>query len=93
MSIPIAVVGDPTDHGGKIVTGSETHMIGGAKIARLHDLVDCPLTYPDGKPHGLNKIVEAHPTLTIDGIRVALRGHRTECGCAITGNSCAAAGE
>jgi len=34
MSISIAVVGDATDHGGRIISGSDTHTINGKKIAR-----------------------------------------------------------
>jgi len=92
MSISIAAVGDTTDHGGRIITGSDTHKIGGKKIARLHDLVDCPETYPDGRPHGINKIIEAHPTLSVGGRYVALHGHRTECGCRLIAASTAKVG-
>ncbi|EDT40123.1 PAAR domain-containing protein [Burkholderia ambifaria] len=92
MSISIAVVGDTTDHGGRIITGSDTHKLGGKKIARLHDLVDCPETYPDGRPHGINKIIEAHPTLSVGGRYVALHGHRTECGCRLIAASTAKVG-
>lgn len=81
MSTSIAVVGDATGHGGRIITGSETHQIRGKKVARLYDLVDCPAIYPDGRPHGVNRIIEAHPTLSMGGRHVALHGHRTECGC------------
>ncbi|MEM5367723.1 PAAR domain-containing protein [Paraburkholderia azotifigens] len=38
-------------------------------------------TYPDGPSHGINKVIEAHPTLTIGGERIALHGRKTECGC------------
>jgi len=54
MSVPIAVLGDDTDHGGRIISGSDTHKIGGKPIARLYDLVDCPARYPDGRSHGIN---------------------------------------
>jgi len=82
----IIVVGDATSHGGKVITGSPYHSIDGKKIARLGDLVDCPQCYPGGSPHGINKIIEAHPTMTVDGIRVALHGHHTECGCTLIGS-------
>ncbi|KML49298.1 hypothetical protein VL15_27905 [Burkholderia cepacia] len=93
MALQIIVVGDGTSHGGRVVTGSETHMIGGKGIARLFDLVDCPQKYPDGRPHGINKIVEAHATFTIGGERVALHGHRTECGCTLIGSGTASIGD
>ncbi|HDR9834590.1 TPA: PAAR domain-containing protein [Burkholderia multivorans] len=92
MSLPIAVLGDRTDHGGRIITGSTTHTIGGKPVARLHDLVECPRCYPDGRPHGVNRIIEAHPTLTVGGRRVALHGHRTECGCVLIGSTVARVG-
>lgn len=93
MSLQMIVVGDTTSHGGKVITGSETHTIGDKQIARLHDLVDCPKSYPDGRPHGINKIIEAHPTVTIDGRRVALHGHHTECGCTLIGSATANVGD
>ena len=92
MSTSIAVVGDETDHGGRVVTGSDTHKIRGKKIARLHDLVDCPEKDPDGRPHGINQIIEAHPTLSVGGRYVALHGHRTECGCKLIATSTAKVG-
>ena len=87
------VVGDTTSHGGKVITGSETHTVGDRKIARLHDLVDCPEKYPDGRPHGVNRIIEAHTTFTIGGVRVALHGHHTECGCTLVGSTTANVGD
>jgi uncharacterized Zn-binding protein involved in type VI secretion len=93
MALQIIVAGDQTSHGGRVVTGSDIHTIGGKRIARLHDRVDCPQRYPDGRPHGINKIVEAHPTFTIDGERVALHGHHTECGCTLIGSTTASIGD
>jgi uncharacterized Zn-binding protein involved in type VI secretion len=92
MTLLIILVGDTTSHGGEVITGSSTHTIGNRQIARLHDLVDCPQTYPDGRPHGVNKIIEAHPTFTIGGQRVALHGHHTECGCTLIGSGSATIG-
>jgi uncharacterized Zn-binding protein involved in type VI secretion len=93
MALQIIVVGDRTSHDGRVITGSETHTIGGKRIARLFDLVDCPQRYPDGRPHGINKIIEAHPTFTIGDERVALHGHRTECGCTLIGCRLASIGD
>jgi uncharacterized Zn-binding protein involved in type VI secretion len=93
MALKIILVGDSTSHGGRVITGSESHTIGDRSIARLHDLVDCPQTYADGRPHGINKIVEAHPTFTIGGERVALHGHHTECGCTLIGSAAASIGD
>ncbi|RQQ60327.1 PAAR domain-containing protein [Burkholderia stagnalis] len=93
MALQVIVVGDMTSHGGRVITGSEGHTIDGKRIARLHDLVDCPEKCPDGRPHGVNKIIESHPTFTIGGERVALHGHRTECGCTLIGSTAAQVGD
>jgi uncharacterized Zn-binding protein involved in type VI secretion len=85
MPLKIIVVGDSTNHGGKVISGSPTHDIGGKAIARLGDQVSCPQVYPGGKPHGVNRIVTAHETLTAGGKPVAVHGCKTECGCMLIG--------
>lgn len=85
MSLKIITVGDATDHGGKVISGSPTHDIGGKAIARLGDEVMCPQCYPGGTPHGVNKIITAHQTLTAGGIAVAVHGCKTACGCSLIG--------
>lgn len=92
MLLKIIVVGDKTDHGGKVISGSPLHNIDGKPIARLGDLVDCPDYYPGGKPHGVNKIVTAHPTLAVGGVAVAVEDCVTECGCKLIGMQRASAG-
>jgi uncharacterized Zn-binding protein involved in type VI secretion len=86
MSLKIITVGDSTDHGGKVISGSSSHDVGGRAIARLGDEVACPLFYPGGKPHGVNKIITAHETLTAGGKPVAVHGCKTECGCSLIGS-------
>ena len=86
MSLKIITVGDLTDHGGVVISGSPNHDIRGRAIARLGDKVDCPQPYPGGKPHGVNKIITAHDTLTVDGVSVAVEGCTTECGCKLIGS-------
>nr|WP_307727304.1 PAAR domain-containing protein [Telluria mixta] len=88
----IITVGDKTDHSGKVISGSPTHDIQGRAIARLGDQVDCPQLYPGGKPHGVNKIITAHKTLTVDGMPVAVEGCTTECGCKLLGSLSATVG-
>jgi uncharacterized Zn-binding protein involved in type VI secretion len=83
----IIVVGDPTDHGGQVISGSPGQHIGNKPIARLGDKVDCPQKYPNRSPHGVNSIVEGEPSLLIDGIPVALEGHKTACGCSLIGTT------
>jgi uncharacterized Zn-binding protein involved in type VI secretion len=46
MSLKIITVGDKTDHGGTVISGSPNHDIRGRAIARLGDKVNCPLPYP-----------------------------------------------
>lgn len=81
MPLKIITVGDKTDHGGTVISGSPSHDIRGRAIARLGDQVDCPQFYPGGKLHGINKIVTAHSSFIIDGVPVAVDGCTTECGC------------
>ena len=76
MALSIIRLGDPTSHGGKVISASATHTIGGLGIARVGDSVACPVA-----GHGVNPIVEGAPTFLIDGRMVALQGHRSACGC------------
>lgn len=87
MARKIIVVGDPTSHGGRVISGSKAHTIGGKAIARKGDQVDCPERYPDGSLHGVNVIIEGEDKMPIDGIPVALEGHKTACGCQLIGTS------
>ena len=88
----IITVGDKTDHGGTVISGSPSHDIRGRAIARLGDKVDCPQFYPGGKPHGVNKIITAHDTSTVNGVPVAVEGCTTECGCKLIGSLSATVG-
>jgi uncharacterized Zn-binding protein involved in type VI secretion len=85
MSKRLILVGDPTTHGGKVISGSSISSVGDKPIARLGDLVDCPA-------HGVNKIIEGAPSYAIDGLPVALEGNRTECGSALIGTCSSSVG-
>jgi uncharacterized Zn-binding protein involved in type VI secretion len=52
MPLKIITVGDKTDHGGTVISGSPNHDIRGRAIARLGDQVNCPLFYPGGNRTG-----------------------------------------
>ena len=78
MVLPIVRLGDFTSHGGKVITASTTHTIGGIGIARVGDKVSCPLP-----GHGMTVIVAGAPTYLIGGRMVALHGHLGACGCAL----------
>jgi len=85
MGRQVIVLGDPTDHGGVVISASTNHDIDGKGIARKGDMVNCPQKYPGGVPHGVNPIVEGEESIAIDGIPVALAGHKTACGCSLIG--------
>lgn len=86
MSADIITVGDTTTHGGVVISGSPTCKIRGRPIARLGDLVRCPQNYPDGRPHGINRIVQVAGRYKVGGIPGACAGDLTECGCALIGS-------
>ncbi len=92
MPQKIITVGDKTDHGGTVISGSPSHDVRGRAIARLGDKVACPQPYPGGKPHGVNKIVTASDSLTVNGVPVAVEGCKTECGCKLIGSQPASVG-
>lgn len=75
-------IGDKNVRGGTVISGGIDSSLGKA-IARVNDLVDCPAKYPDGRPHGINKIIEGTPYFISKGLPVALDGHISECGCAL----------
>ncbi len=78
MPLPIVRLGDPTSHGGSVISASSTHLVGGLGIARIGDKVACP------RPgHGVNVIIEGAPTYLIGGRMVALQGHHCACGCTL----------
>jgi uncharacterized Zn-binding protein involved in type VI secretion len=76
----VALVGYGTDHGGMVVSGSPGHRYSGSSVARFGDYVNCPQYYPDGRPHGVNQIVEGSTKMMVDGRPIALVGHHTGCG-------------
>ncbi|OCG26187.1 hypothetical protein A9G28_07150 [Gilliamella sp. Fer1-1] len=71
-------LGDLTDHGGKVITASSTMTILGKPVARVGDLVSCPI-----KGHGINPIIEGESTFSDQGKLVALDGHKSSCGCSL----------
>lgn len=75
--IDLIRLGDTTDHGGEVITASQTMRYGGRRVAREGDLVECPL-HPEVEP---NLIIEGDRKVTDHGIPVARQGHRAKCGC------------
>ena len=75
----VIILGDRTDHGGRVTSASSKETIDGRGIARIHDEVSCPL-------HGTNVIVEGHSEVTIEGRPLAFEGARTKCGSRLIGS-------
>ncbi|WP_186098566.1 PAAR domain-containing protein [Burkholderia gladioli] len=72
-------IGDDTDHGGKVETGSQTMQFDGRYVARKGDRVSCP-QHPDVSP---NVIEEGDTSFTDAGVPIARHGHHATCGCGL----------
>ena len=68
-------LGDSTSHGGEVVSATSHVTVQGKPVARLGDKCTCPK-----RGHNHCVIVEGDPDWTIDGIPVALEGHKISCG-------------
>lgn len=75
MSRALIVLGDQTDHGGKVVAASPTTTINGIPVARVGDAVTCPR-----KGHGTTVIATGDPNMLVGGKPVARHGDKTACG-------------
>lgn len=69
-------LGDPTTHGGTVVSASTNRIIYGKEVACMGDQVTCPI-------HGARSIAEGDPAWIVDGRRTALEGHKTTCGASL----------
>ena len=81
MADQVARLGDPSSHGGYILSVSTQHSYSGGKlIARVGDLHSCPI-----KGHGVTPIIATPATTKIvEGKQVACVGSVTGCGAIIT---------
>ncbi len=71
MPMPAARMGDPTSHGGVIVVGLPTVLIGGQPAARLTDMHTCPMV-TGVVPHVGGPISgPGSPTVLIGGLPAA----------------------
>jgi len=69
-----ARVGDRTSHGGQVLTGDDKRLVEGKKIARVGDIVSCPI-------HGNNKIISTTAAKDYSTTKqVARISSRSECG-------------
>jgi uncharacterized Zn-binding protein involved in type VI secretion len=78
MGRAIVRLGDKTSHGGVVSSASKIHTLRGIGIARVGDLVSCPLP-----GHGNNPIIEGCTAFSLNGRNVALHGHKSACGCSL----------
>lgn len=71
---PLIVQGDNTSHGGTVLAGSPFSDCDGKPIARMGDMVACPLC------NGVFPISQGDQSNIIDGAPVAYHGCKTACG-------------
>lgn len=69
-------LGDPTDHGGQVISASSTMRYDGRFVARKGDQVSCP-------KHNLrpNLIIDGDESTMDHGVPVARHGYQAMCGC------------
>ncbi len=81
MGKPAARLGDMTMHGGSIVLGFPTVLIGGMPAARLGDMHVCPMLTPGVPPipHVGGPIVLGSPMVLIGGMPAARMGDMLVC--------------
>jgi len=81
MSKPAARMGDPTAHGGVIVAGYPTVLIGGQPAARLGDMHVCPMVTPGLPPipHVGGPVTLGSATVLIGGQPAARLGDMAVC--------------
>ena len=79
MSKQVAILGDATNYGGRIITASGQGYSDGAQIALLGDLVSCP------KCNSTGRIIEGANNFIIDGKPVAYDGCIVACKCTPVG--------
>jgi uncharacterized Zn-binding protein involved in type VI secretion len=78
----VARLGDPSSHGGVIVSSAARTEADGILIARVGDLHSCPIP-----GHGVTPIVTGSPTLIVEGKPAARVGSVCGCGAVISDGS------
>jgi uncharacterized Zn-binding protein involved in type VI secretion len=81
MGKPAARLGDMTAHGGSIVVGLPTVLIGGMPAARVGDMHVCPMLNPGTPPppHVGGPIMMGSPMVLIGGMPAARMGDMVTC--------------
>lgn len=82
MSRPIARLGDPSNHGGVIISSASRTMVNGILVARMGDMHACPLP-----GHGITPIVTGSSKTLVEGKCIARMGDSTGCGAVIAAGS------
>lgn len=80
MGNPVARLGDTSDHGGTIITSANKTICEGKLVARVTDILSCPI-------HGPNPIVTGSPQFLCEGQKVARTSSLTQCGAKIIGGA------
>ncbi|SFZ79521.1 PAAR domain-containing protein [Chitinimonas taiwanensis] len=80
MGRPVIVLGDATDHGGRVIGGDMSTNVDGKPIARVGDMVSCP------KCKGTFPIIEGVVDTIFSTQPVAVHGHKTACGATLIGS-------
>ena len=78
MGQPAARMGDMTAHGGSIVAGCPTVLIGGQPAARLTDMHACPMV-TGVVPHVGGPIIQGSATVLIGNLPAARVGDQATC--------------
>jgi len=78
MTKPAARIGDMTAHGGVIILGLPTVLIGGLPAARLSDMHTCPM-FTGVVPHVGGPIALGSATVLIGGLPAARMGDMATC--------------
>lgn len=69
-------LGDPTSHGGKVISASAgNYLVDGIAVVRVGDQCSCPIP-----GHGVTKVLEGDPDYMVEDKQVALAGHKSGCG-------------
>jgi uncharacterized Zn-binding protein involved in type VI secretion len=81
MPQPAARMGDLTSHGGSIVMGLPTVLIGGQPAARVGDMHVCPMVTPGTPPvpHVGGPITKGSATVIIGGMPAVRMGDMATC--------------
>ena len=80
MPNPVARLGDGSTHGGTITTSATNSICEGKLIARVTDILSCPI-------HGPNPILTGSPQFKTEGQLTARTSSLTRCGASIIGGA------